>query len=461
MPRKPETAAAPTVIKWTEEEWERIASRLLEMKGRQLLKSPQLEEVKAKDVFNAQEVLPDARHRKLISISQGFQAIRQRLHSILQKLDALSQNDLFDAPKASGNEDQDDTAPAVTAAADQQELPEPAAAPEQTEPEDEQAQHGADRLYQDAANAAAEAKYEEAGDEEPTVESASGEDDPRPAAARPRQSAQVNERAHAPRAQQADGHRGKHSAAAPSQAAAGNFVEMARPFVAMVCEEFAAALVNNLMEKGGPQAISSLFQAVLAGSGQASPSDQRPKRGHQVNQPLTKQAAYAAASGMEQAPQPSSSTDDEDAHLAEMDVQPLFDPKLPPSPNSTFKPMIALIGISTRDFEDLQPRFPQLELTAVSLDDLRTAPSLRNCQRMIGLREDIPAAADEFLRKTFRNRYLRVTGGIAQISEQLSAWLDNPGSMNAGPNWPRKQGGKSQTNGYPKKRQFRRPRPNQ
>jgi hypothetical protein len=164
---------------------------------------------------------------------------------------------------------------------------------------------------------------------------------------------------------------------------------------------------------------------------------------------------------MEQAPHAAASADDDDAHLAEMDVQPLFDPKLPPSPNSTFKPMIALIGISTRDFEDLQPRFPQLELAAVSLDDLRTAPSLRNCQRMIGLREDIPAAADEFLRKTFRNRYLRVTGGIAQISEQLSAWLDNPGSMNAGPNWPRKQGGKSQTNGYPKKRQFRRPRPNQ
>jgi hypothetical protein len=463
MPRKPETAAAPTVIKWTEEEWERIASRLLEMKGRQLLKSPQLEEVKAKDVFNAQEVLSDARHRKLISISQGFQAIRQRLHSILQKLDALSQNDLFDAPKAADKEGQDDAAPAVAetaaASAGQPELPESSAVPEQTEPEGEQVQQGAERLHQ---NAAAEAKYEEAGDEEPVAENASDEQTFRPAAATPRQHPQVNERAHAPRSQQAaDSNRGRHSAPQPSQAAAGNFVEMARPFVAMVCEELAAALVNNLMERGGPQAFSSLFQAVLAGAGQTPPADQRSKRGHQVNQPLTKQAAYAAASGMEQAPHAAASADDDDAHLAEMDVQPLFDPKLPPSPNSTFKPMIALIGISTRDFEDLQPRFPQLELAAVSLDDLRTAPSLRNCQRMIGLREDIPAAADEFLRKTFRNRYLRVTGGIAQISEQLSAWLDNPGSMNAGPNWPRKQGGKSQTNGYPKKRQFRRPRPNQ
>jgi len=46
-----------------------IASRLLEEKGRGLLESTQLEEVKAKDVFNARNVLPESRYRKLISIS--------------------------------------------------------------------------------------------------------------------------------------------------------------------------------------------------------------------------------------------------------------------------------------------------------------------------------------------------------------------------------------------------------
>lgn len=454
MPRKPETAAAPTVIKWTEEEWEKIASRLLEMKGGQLLKSPQLEEIKAKDVFNAQEVLSESRHRKLISISQGFQAIRQRLHSILQKLDAMSQNDLFNAPKAA-HEEVAETVPSQQAAA------EAAEEAGETDLTDDENESGTDRPQQDQ-DAAAGAKGVESVEDEPAETSAAVEEAMPPAATLPRQKPPVGERAHAPRPQQAtDNSRSRHAASPQSQVAAGNFAELARPFVAMVCEELASALVKSLMEKGGPQVLSSLFQAAMTGAGQAFPADQRPKRGHQVNQSLAKQAAYSA-SAIEQAPQASSAAEDDEAHLAEMDVQPLFDPKLPPSPNSTFKPMIALIGISTRDFEDLQPRFPQLELASVSLDDLRTAPSLRNCQRMIGLREDIPAPADEFLRKTFRNRYLRVTGGIAQISEQLSAWLDNPGSMNAGPNWPRKQGGgKSQTNGYPKKRQFRRPRPNQ
>lgn len=455
MPRKPETAAAPTVIKWTEEEWERIASHLLQMKGRQLLNSPELEEVKAKDVFNAQEALPESRHRKLISISQGFQAIRQRLHSILQKLDAIPQNDLFHASRPAGNEV---TAPSATVG--NQGVPNSAGTNDDTDSSGEKVQRDADRLKQDAA---ADANDVEDIKDVPAVEDLSDEQALPPAATvLQQQNAPGSERPHASRPQRSgDNSRSRHATPLPSQVAAGNFVELARPFVAMVCEELATALVNSLMEKGGTQAVSSLFQAVLAGAGQASPVDQRPKRGHQVNQPLTKQAAYGAAV-TEQPPQANPAVDDEDAHLAEMDVQPLFDPKLPPSPNSTFKPMIALIGISARDFEDMQPRFPQLELTAVSLDDLRTAPALRNCQRMIGLREDIPAPADEFLRKTFRNRYLRVTGGIAQISEQLSAWLDNPGSMNAGPNWPRKQGGgKTQTNGYPKKRQFRRPRPNQ
>jgi len=70
---KPELAA---VIKWTEDEWSTIASRLLQVHGLALLSSPALEEIKAKDVFNAQDVLPPARHRKLISISQGFAANR-------------------------------------------------------------------------------------------------------------------------------------------------------------------------------------------------------------------------------------------------------------------------------------------------------------------------------------------------------------------------------------------------
>ena len=162
----------------------------------------------------------------------------------------------------------------------------------------------------------------------------------------------------------------------------------------------------------------------------------------------------------EASPVPSHAHEDEEGEHAEADVQPLFDPKLPPSANSAFKPMIALIGTSPRDFEDLQQYYPQLELKVVPLEELRTAPSLRSCQRMMGLREDIPAPVDEYLRKTFRNRYLRVIGGINQVREQLNAWLSNPGTINEQPRWPRKQGnGKGQGTGFPKKRQFRRPKP--
>jgi hypothetical protein len=216
----------------------------------------------------------------------------------------------------------------------------------------------------------------------------------------------------------------------PTFAANGGFIEMARPFVAMVCQEFANALVNKLVEQGGGKAFSSLLHTPPTGASQMRPS-------------------------------PVSPTDEDDAEFAETDVQPLFDPKLPPSANSAFKPVIALIATSAHDAEDLQRLFPQLELSVVSLDELRTAPALRNCQRMIGLREEIPAPADEFLRKTFRNRYVRITGGLIQLREQLGAWLNNPGSMNASAGAPRKQGNfKGQGGGFPKKRQFRGPRTN-
>jgi hypothetical protein len=254
---------------------------------------------------------------------------------------------------------------------------------------------------------------------------------------------------------QAIGH--GHSSQTLSPSTTGHdLIELARPFVAMVCEEFASALVKTLTEKGGQQAVASLLQAVTPGV--ATPPVHQQKD-HRARAPSPSSEGFG--SGYDSVSAAPHAMDDEDAHFAESDVQPLFDPKLPPSADSAFKPMIALIATSLRDFEDLKQFYPQLELNVVALDDLRTAPSLRSCQRMIGLREDIPAPADEFLRKTFRNRYVRITGGIGQIREQLNAWLDNPVTLNTGaPSWPRKQGnGKGQGSGFPKKKQFRRPRP--
>src|SRR5690349_9781899 len=122
MPRKPDPVPAPAVIKWTEEEWELIAKRLLDIKGRELMRSAQLDEVKAKDVFLAQDSLPEERHRKLISISQGFQAIRQRLHGILQKVGNTAQNDLFSRSEPT-NINTDATPPVTVAEEVQQRKP--------------------------------------------------------------------------------------------------------------------------------------------------------------------------------------------------------------------------------------------------------------------------------------------------------------------------------------------------
>lgn len=445
MSRKPEPVATSNVIKWTEEEWQMIASRLLEEKGRGLLESTQLEEVKAKDVFNAQNVLPESRHRKLISISQGFQAIRQRLHGMMQNLAPLPQHDLPAAPTL--NADEGDAA--TNRAAADQSTSEPFVRPRKARTD-----RVADTPFGVGEEATTSIETGQAVTQELAPENLSMI---AATTAVPTQTQQAVLREAPPpvqsKVQATHATQRRPSVQASSQDSGSDLIELARPFVAMVCEEFAGALIKRLAEKGGQQAIASLLQAVAPGAAVSSIYRQQDQRSF---------AQSTEHGGLDSVSVASHVLNDDDAHLAETDVQPLFDPKLPPSANSAFKPIIALIATSPRDFEDLKQLYPQLELNVVALDDLRTAPSLRNCQRMIGLREDIPAPADEFLRKTFRNRYVRITGGIGQIREQLNTWLDNPGTMASGaPSWPRKQGnGKGQGTGYPKKKQFRRPRPN-
>lgn len=77
--RPPAKSSPAAVIKWTNDEWEMIAKQLYTTLGPSVMTSEHLDEVKAKNIFLAQEnALPQERHRKLISISQGFQAVRQR-----------------------------------------------------------------------------------------------------------------------------------------------------------------------------------------------------------------------------------------------------------------------------------------------------------------------------------------------------------------------------------------------
>lgn len=48
--------------------------------------SLELQKLRAKDVFVAQAVLPEDRHRELVSIAQRFSGIQARLDALTQKL---------------------------------------------------------------------------------------------------------------------------------------------------------------------------------------------------------------------------------------------------------------------------------------------------------------------------------------------------------------------------------------
>jgi hypothetical protein len=490
MPRTPEKIAPPAAIKWTDDEWESIAGRLLQVRGRDLLSSRDLAEVKAKDIFDAQEVLPEERHRKLISVSQGFAATRQRLQDIFRSMKVIPQNDLFGGT-AQAEEGQAELEKGRTRRASRKEAPSPPQdkAAGNTEPSSRQTGKKPARNAEAKAETVSTAPEADAAtDTTPAAVAVNVERDtdqrraaaealPGASAAAPALLVAEEERARSqddespapakahtvkdmPKPQGGQGTRRPQPVTAPrlAEPATASLVELARPFVAMVCEELAAALVNALSRSAGGQGLSAALQAaLLPAAGQQSASQARSNRSerHREQRMNTSgdMAEHVAPDNAKQAPAPLH----EEEHPAEPDVQPLFDPKLPPSANSSFKPMIGLIGTSADELEDLKPYYPQLQLAIVPVDTVRSADILKECQRMIGLREEVPAPMDAFLRQVFRQRYVRISGGIGQIREQLNVWLDNPGSMQAGNGRPPRQQGKG--GGGAKKWRKRNPRP--
>jgi hypothetical protein len=115
-----------------------------------------------------------------------------------------------------------------------------------------------------------------------------------------------------------------------------------------------------------------------------------------------------------------------------LDVQPLFDPKLPPSADSDFKPKIGLVSTPGSDFEVLRQRYPQVHLTIVQADALSDVRRFGHCQRIIALRDDISAGTDALLSRLLRHRYIRLDGGMNGVVAQLDTWLASPGSIAAG-----------------------------
>jgi hypothetical protein len=461
MPDKIEKSASPKVIKWTEEEWASVANHLFGQKGAVLLSSPRLEEIRAKDVFLAQEALPEDRHRKLISIAQGFQGIRDRLSTIFQGMSQAQQGLPASTPAPAAQA----AAPAVDAAdagddAGVSEAPSgndrknharekkthTQQAPESNEAAPQavaQAIPAADAPAAPVAEPAATAQPQPAAAAPTSADNAQPE--PAPRRQEPANGTQQGRERHKDRMNEARPQAQFQPPAPMAAPASASFMEVARPFVAMVCEEMALALVKVFTSKGGEQQFGNMMQKAMAqfapaagNAGTPRPERQNQPRHERAPQPqqqppLSQPPSQSFNSAID-APERTQSVDgadDEGNHPAE--VQPLFDPKLPPSANSDFKPTIGLVGSNLRELDDLQLLYPQLRLTVVAPDAVRSADVFRQCQRIIGLREDVAQPVDDLLRRLLRNRYIRIAGGIPRVREQLNSWLHNPNSINAEP----------------------------
>lgn len=457
MARQPQPTAPATPVRWTDEEWQAIAAYIVANRGDANAAAIDVADIKAKDVFLAQDVLPEPRRRKLISIQQGFEVSRQRLRAQLDALPAPETK-----ASAPGGRRGDRPPAGGKPRSQEKNLSEPDHPGEGTgaqpvagaalEAVPESADHAG------AAAPAEAARVQEQAPAGPPAESGShrapapaGEAVAAPGAPSAASSAHALPPPVRPDKPEAERKKAEpRSEAASPTVPVSDFVEMARPFVAMVCEELARAFVKALGANANPDALRA---AMGAKPPKAAAAPHERQRQREAFQPDAGGRAPAAAA---EAPERAAPDPDDDLDQAETDVQPLFDPKLPPDANSPFRPRIALVASRADDLLDLQQRFPQFELFAVTLDELRSNPVLRSCQRIVGLREDVPVGADEYLRRTYGNRYFRANGGVAKVREQLQSWLNNPvvGSTDTF-RPPRQSNGKG---AGAKKRQFRRPR---
>ncbi len=364
-----------------------LARHLCAKQGGEPMGALDVQKIKARDVFVAQEVLPNDRHRKLGSIAQGFAGIRARLEEVTQLVPDGEQ---------------------VVPCAEKAEVSEKRRTTSET-----------------AAKVALALDRElEARD-------------------------QMHERAELPADQTADGDRipekqggrSMHQAIEDSaqslqRVPIPGLMEAARPFLLMICEEFAKAIVKVISAHG--------LRATLPVASSQAPSPVVFRREGAVHGPIVEERQLNSRPDNSTGEQ--RRTDDADVKRVnidvapyedheecdELDVQPLFDPKLPPSADSDFKPKIGLVSTPGSDFEGLRQRYPQLHLTIVQAEALSDVRRFGHCQRIIALREEISVGTDALLSRLLRHRYIRLDGGMDGVITQLDAWLASPGSITGG-----------------------------
>lgn len=424
MPDNTGKSLAATSIRWTANEWGQIARQLCMNRGSEAMDVLALQTLKAKDVFLAQEVLPADRHCKLVSIAQGFNAIRARLNAVKQSSPPVDEDAFTREPLLESREDgaaqQSEGNLAGSCAGREEALPKESVA---------QAERMEARPQQQAAfEAAATALSTPVQGADACLRMTECND---------LTAAQPSKRAGIPKQQaRALAHQVSSRVGMPSDRAdASKLVEAARPFIVMMAEEFAKALVKAISAQGLmdtlPAAVHRGHSREAACDEEASclPADSE-KQVPVYADKTGEQYGSARERDMESTNVNDRAQEEGDWH-DDVDVQPLFDPKLPPSANSDFKPSIGLVGTPGTDFEGLRQRYPQLQLTIVQTDTLSDVRQFGHCQRIIALRDAISPGIDDLLLRLLRHRYVRLDGGISEVEGQFDAWLAAPGSISA------------------------------
>lgn len=449
-----DTSPRSRVVRWTDDEWAQIASHIYTQVGTLRFELSNLDEVKAKDVFLAQRVLPEDRHRKLVSIAQGFGGIRTKLSAVLQSSPQSSQQDLVHARRLECEEGEQVLQTAVST--------------------HDQARRGDGPFVK--AQIEADKTAETITADSRAASTGSVTDAAIPVQAR-RIGGLTSEREEriAEHPLTSNNERDPQFGNLPQKARATTgrlatvpsgpgLIETARPFVAMVCEEIVKAFFSAMSTKGLDHAMPASIQKGLgqqAAAHQANLNESREVgRQGDANHERPSQTRIGTTDSQSE---PSSFSALLDGHPAgtgevEAEVQPLFDPKLPPSANSEFKPRIGLVSRHADDFEDLPRLYPQFDLTIVQANTIADVRRFGHCQRIIALGEDLLPSTDELLAEQLRHRYVRLRGGPAALKSQLDAWLQGPGSITTSPRRASSRGSEAPDHGMPKKKQNRYPR---
>lgn len=142
-----------------------------------------------------------------------------------------------------------------------------------------------------------------------------------------------------------------------------SLTEMARPLMAMACEELARALARAFSKQDSAQALSS---TVRANAAQPAHWSGEPPTGRD-NQQARNAHKSSATPDMHGARQNNAVQADDEEVCHPMEVQPLFDPKLPPSANSEFKPMIGVVAARLRASLSLFATTSRVSLKALAV----------------------------------------------------------------------------------------------